>query len=117
MASLVAKKDTGRKPPVQLMNNEITATNAWCRYDPFACITQVGIETLFIAAAYVSVLLMLGNDVPEITNVAKFMGIFAFLTFSARMISDTLSDKMTITATAALGTKMMTLIAPKIVSW
>lgn len=117
MATLVAAKESSRKPPPQLANNELTNTNAWCRYDPFACMTQVGIETLFIASAYVSVLLLLGNDIPEITNVAKFMAIFAFLTFSARMISDTLSDKMTITATAALGSKMMTLIAPKIVGW
>lgn len=114
----VAAKKNYRVPPIQaLINNKASNTDAWCRYDPVSCLAQVGIETLFIAAAYSSVLLLLGNELPQITNIAKFMVMFSFLTFAARMISDTLSDKITITSLGALGSKVVTLMAPKIVAW
>lgn len=117
VAAVAAKKNY-RIPPVQaLINNKASNTDAWCRYDPVSCLAQVGIETLFIAAAYSSVLLLLGNELPQITNIAKFMVMFSFLTFAARMISDTLSDKITITSLGALGSKVVTLMAPKIVAW
>ena len=104
-----------RAPPPQLVNNQTNNTNSWCRYDPVSCLAQVGIETLFIAAAYSSVLLLLGNELPQITNVAKFMVMFSFLSFAARMISDTLSDKITITSLGALGSRVVTLMTPAIV--
>ncbi len=109
--------DDKNKPPGNLANNKLSNTDSWCRYDPVACIAQVGIETLFLATAYSTVLFMLGSPAPDLSNVAKFMVVFALLTFSARMISDSLSDKMTIAATSALGSKIMTTIAPKIVGW
>lgn len=102
-----------RAPPQQLANNQTNNTNSWCRYDPASCLAQVGIETLFIAAAYSSVMLLLGNELPQITNVAKFMVMFSFLSFAARMISDTLSDKITITSLGALGSRVVTLMAPQ----
>jgi hypothetical protein len=114
----VSEKKNYRVPPIQaLINNKASNTDAWCRYDPVSCLAQVGVETLFIAAAYSSVLLLLGNELPQITNIAKFMVMFSFLTFAARMISDTLSDKITITSLGALGSKVVTLMAPKIVTW
>jgi len=114
----VAKSKNYRVPPIQaLINNKANNTDAWCRYDPVSCLAQVGIETLFIAAAYSSVLLLLGSELPKIANIAKFMVMFSVLTFSARMISDTLSDKITITSLGALGSKVVTLMAPRIVSW
>jgi hypothetical protein len=118
MSTAVAEKKNYRVPPIQaLVNNKASNTDAWCRYDPVSCLAQVGVETLFIAAAYSSVLLLLGNELPQITNIAKFMVMFSFLTFAARMISDTLSDKITITSLGALGSKVVTLMAPKIVTW
>lgn len=116
MASQVAAIEK-RKFPQKLEDNQTIATNAWCRYEPLTCMTLVSIETVFIVSAYVSVLLLLGNDLPSMANVAKFIGIFFFVTFSARMISDALSDKMTIATMSALGAKMATLIAPRIVGW
>ena len=107
-----APKTNYRAPPPQLVNNQTNNTNSWCRYDPVSCLAQVGTETLFIAAAYSSVLLLLGNELPKITNVAKFMVMFAFLSFSARMLSDTLSDKITITSLGALGSKVVMLMTP-----
>lgn len=104
-----------RAPPQQLVNNQTNNTNSWCRYDPVSCLAQVGTETLFIAAAYSSVMLLLGNELPRITNVAKFMVMFSFLSFAARMISDTLSDKITITSLGALGSRVVTLMTPAIV--
>lgn len=106
-------KKNYRAPPQQLINNQTNNTNAWCRYDPVSCLAQVGIETLFIAAAYSSVLLLLGNELPRIANIAKFMIMFSFLSFAARMISDTLSDKITITSLGALGGRVVTLMNPK----
>lgn len=111
------KKNYRVPPAAVLVNNKTSNTNAWCRYDPVSCLAQVGIETLFIATAYSSVLLLLGNELPKLVNIAKFMVMFSFLTFAARMISDTLSDKITITSLGALGSKVVTLMAPKIVSW
>lgn len=116
MASTVAKIEK-RQFSKRLEDNQITATDAWCRYEPLSCLTLVGTETLFIASAYVSILLLLGGTLPAAVNVAKFMAVFVFLSFSARMISDALSDKITIAATSALGLKMVSLIAPRIVAW
>jgi hypothetical protein len=116
MASQVAAIEK-RQFSKKLEDNQLVATDSWCRYEPLSCLTLVGIETLFIASAYVSVLLLLGGNVPTIVDVTKFMALFVFLTFSARMISDTLSDKITIATTAALGVKMVSLMAPKIVGW
>lgn len=116
MASKVAKIEK-REFSKKLEDNQTSATDAWCRYEPLSCLALVGTETLFIASAYVSILLLLGGALPAAVNVAKFMGVFVFLSFSARMISDALSDKITIAATSALGLKMVSLIAPKIVGW
>jgi hypothetical protein len=116
MASRVAKIEK-RELPKRLEDNQVAATDSWCRYEPLSCLTLVGTETLFIASAYVSTLLLLGGALPAAINVAKFMAVFVFLSFSARMISDALSDKITIAATSALGLKMVSLIAPKIVGW
>ena len=114
MASLIVNE---RVPPGVLANNRLTNTDAWCRYDPLTCLAQVGIESTFMAAAFLTVLLLLDNDFPSMANVFKFMAVFAFVDFSAKMASDSMSDKMTIIMIGALGSKMATLLAPKVVIW
>lgn len=116
MASQVAAIEK-RQFSKKLEDNQTVATDSWCRYEPLSCLTLVGIETVFIASAYISILMLLGGAVPSAINVLKFVAVFVFLTFSARMISDSLSDKITIASTSALGLKMVSLIAPKIVGW
>lgn len=106
-----------RTPPGPLANNKIVATDAWCRYEPMACIAQVGIETTFLAVAYSSMLLLLGNQVPQIANLARFMFVFALLSFAARMVSDTMSDKLTVGTIASMSGKILTTVVPKIVAW
>ena len=103
--------------PTPLANNRITQTMSWCRLDPVACAREVTIEAAFLAAAYLFMLLVTGSDVPSVFAVLKFGLIFILLTLAARMLSDGLGDKMAITAVSALGTKMVSLMAPKIVAW
>lgn len=106
-----------RAPPGPLANNKLVATDGWCRYDPVACVAQVGIETVFLAVAYCAMLMLLGNQVPQVVNLAKFMFVFALLSFAARMVSDTMSDKLTIGMIASMSGKILTLVVPKIVAW
>lgn len=115
MAFLDALKP--RTLPSVNANNKQTGTDSWCRYDPLACVAQVGIETLFLAVAYTFVLLALGTTAPRAVNLLKFVFVFVLFTFSARMMSDSLGDKATIGAVSALGMKIMTTLAPKIVAW
>ncbi len=103
--------------PTPLANNRITQTMSWCRADPVACAREVSMEAAFLAAAYLFMLLVTGSDVPSVFAVLKFGLIFILLTLAARMLSDGLGDKMAITAVSALGTKMVSLMAPKIVAW
>ena len=116
MAFLDALKP--RTLPSVNANNKQTGTDSWCRYDPLACVAQVGIETLFLAVAYTFVLMVLGTTTPpKVLNLLKFVFVFVLFTFSARMMSDSLGDKATIGAVSALGMKIMTTLAPKIVAW
>ena len=106
-----------RDPPGILANNKLSNTDAWCRYDPIKCLSQVGIETLFLAVAYSVVLFVLGAPAPKVANLVRFAAVFGVLTFSARMVSDSLSDKMTIAGASALGPKILSTLVPKIVGW
>lgn len=111
------KFTSARVPPGPLATNMANATDAWCRYDPVRCVKQVGIETVFLALAYSVALLLLGNAFPGIANVARFMLVFSLLSMSARLVSDTMSDKLTIGTIASMSGKILTTMVPKIVSW
>lgn len=81
------------------------------------CVQQVVVEAAFVAAAYSSVLLLTGGAVPGVANVLKFVGVFTVLCLAARMVSDDLGNKITITAVSGLGAKTVSMLAPRFVGW
>lgn len=106
-----------RPPPQQLSNTQLNQMSSWCRYDPMLCVQQVVVEAVFVAAAYSSVLLLTGGAVPSVANVLKFVGVFTVLCLAARMVSDDLGNKITITAVSGLGAKTVSMLAPRFVGW
>lgn len=103
--------------PVPLANNRVAATQGWCRVDPMVCTRQAVIESAFLAAAYVSLLFVTGGELPPPVAILKFVVVFTLLTLAARMVSDDLGNKMSITATSGLGSKIVSILAPRFVSW
>ncbi len=106
-----------RPPPQQLSNTQLNQMSSWCRYDPLLCVQQVVVEALFIAAAYSSVLLLTGGTVPGAVDVLKFVGVFVTLCVAARMVSDDLGNKISITAVSGIGAKTVSMLAPRFVGW
>lgn len=106
-----------RPPPQQLGNTKLNQMSSWCRYDPMLCVQQVVVEALFVAAAYSSLLLLTGGAVPSVVSVLKFVGVFSVLCVAARMVSDDLGNKISITAVSGLGGKTVSMLAPRFVGW
>lgn len=106
-----------RPPPDQLARTKLGQVSSWCRYDPVACLGQVGLEALFIALAYAAILHYTGGTVPSAWNVVKFMAAFVTLSVSARMISDDLGNKLSISAVSGIGSKTVSMLAPRFVGW
>ncbi len=106
-----------RPPPQQLSNTQLNQMSSWCRYDPLLCVQQVVVEALFIAAAYSSVLLLTGGTVPGAVDVLKFVCVFVTLCVAARMVSDDLGNKISITAVSGIGAKTVSMLAPRFVGW
>ncbi len=104
-------------PPQAILNNKYTQTMSWCRLYPVTCLREVSIEAAFLGAAYVFLLQVTGSEVPTPWRVLKFGLIFILLTLGGRMISDSLGDKMAITAMSSLGGKMVSIMAKGLVSW
>ncbi len=108
---------TNKDVPQPLANTKISQTMSWCRLDPVACARQVGMEAAFLAAAYLFLLVVTGSEVPAPLPILKFGMVFVVMSLAARMLSDSLGDKMAFTAVSALGSKVVSIIAPKIVAW
>ena len=89
----------------------------WCFRDPMACLRQVGIETGFLATAYVFLLWVTHSPMPPPLRVAQFVLLFALLSFAGRQLSDGLGDKIAITALSGIGSKLVAILAPKFVMW
>ena len=54
---------------------------------------------------------------PRALNIVKFLATFIVLSLAARMISDDLGNKLSITAVSGIGSKTVSLLAPRFVSW
>ena len=85
VVSAVTPDTAGLAP--QNSNTALAQTQSWCRYDPMACLRQVGIETGFLATAYVFILWASHNPVPGPLQVAQFALLFALLSFAGRQMS------------------------------
>lgn len=106
-----------RLPPDQLSKTQLNQVSSWCRYDPLVCVGQVALETAFIAAAYSATLYVSGGTVPAVKSLVLFFLMFMVLGIAARMISDDLGNKISITAISGIGSKVVSIIAPRFVSW
>jgi hypothetical protein len=113
MTSATPKKEI----PAPLGNNKNSSTLSWCRTDPFVCVRQASIESGFLAAAYLSLLFITGGDIPGPLALLKFVVVFTLLSLAARMVSDDLGNKMSITAISGMGSKVVSILAPKFVAW
>lgn len=106
-----------RPPPEPLARTQLSQVSSWCRYDPAVCLAEVGVETAFIAAGYCALLYLMRGPVPDITDVLKFMLVFAVMSVAARMISDDLGNKLSISAVSGIGSKCVSILAPRFVAW
>jgi hypothetical protein len=106
-----------RAPPDQLAKTQLGQVSSWCRYDPVVCLAEVGVEAMFILLAYCSLLFISGGPVPGLGQVLKFLSAFGVLSVAARMVSDDLGNKLSITAVSGIGAKAVSLLAPKFVGW
>lgn len=100
-----------------LSTNKVNQTMSWCRLDPVSCLREVGIEAAFLSAAYTTLLFVTGGEVPGPLTLVKFVLLFVLFSMAGRMLSDGLGDKMAITAVSGLGSKLVSIIAPKFVGW
>ena len=103
--------------PQPLQNNFLNNTTSWCRLNPIGCCRQAVTETFFLIMTYSAVIFLVGGIVPTVANLIKFAVIFLVMNVAARMVSDSLSDKLAIAALSGLGLKVVSLIAPRVVSW
>lgn len=106
-----------RPPPPPFSTTQQNQMSSWCRYDPMLCVRQVVIEALFLAAAYASMLLLTGGAVPGVRAVLTFVATFVVLCVAARMVSDDLGNKISITAISGIGAKTVSMLAPRFVGW
>lgn len=106
-----------RPPPQQLSATQLNQVSSWCRYDPWVCVRTVGIETFFVAAAYCAALYLTGGAVPLAADVLKFIAMYASFALAARMVSDDVGNKVGISAIAGVGNKIVTVLAPRFVTW
>ena len=106
-----------RKPPEALARTQLGQVSSWCRYDPLICLVEVAVETVFIALSYCAVLYVSGGKVPGLLALTKFMAMFGVMNVAARMLSDDLGNKLSISAVSGIGAKCVALLAPKFVAW
>lgn len=106
-----------RRPPQQLANTQLGQVSSWCRYDPMICLQEVGVEAAFVAACYCALLFLTGGAVPPAPNILKFLVAFVVVSLAARMVSDDLGNKVSITAVSGIGSKVITFLAPRFVTW
>ena len=106
-----------RPPPDQLAKTELNQVSAWCRFDPGVCLVQVGVEAVFILLSYCALLFLTGGAVPGPLNILKFFAAFCTLSVAARMVSDDLGNKISISAVAGIGNKCVAMLAPRFVGW
>jgi hypothetical protein len=66
---------------------------------------------------YSAVIFLVGGAVPTVANIIKFSVIFLIMNVAARMISDSFSDKLAIAALSGLSLKVLSLLAPRVISW
>lgn len=106
-----------RPPPEALAKTQLAQTNAWCRYDPGLCAAQIGIEAVFLAAAYSSIIFLTGGSSPGPVDLLKFLAFFFVLSLAARMISDDLGNKLSFSAVSGIASKCVSVLAPRFVGW
>lgn len=106
-----------RPPPEPLARTQFGQTNSWCRYDPALCVGQIGIEAAFIATGYCSVVFLTGGTPPTPLDLIKFLGLFFLMSLAARMISDDLGNKLSISALSGIGSKCVSVLVPRFVGW
>lgn len=106
-----------RPPPEAMARTQAGQTNSWCRYDPLTCAGLVGTEAVFIATAYSAVLFLTSGNVPDPLTVLKFLAMFTLMSLAARMVSDDLGNKLSISAVSGIGGKCISLLAPRFVGW
>lgn len=106
-----------RAPPENLARTQLNQVSSWCRYDPMICLAEVGVEAGFIAASYCAMLFLTGGAVPSVLNIIKFLLTFTVLSIAARMLSDDLGNKLSISAVSGIGSKTVSILAPKFVGW
>lgn len=96
-------------------------TSSWCRYEPARCFAQQAIEVGFFVGAFMVLLAVANNfrldQLPQPLNVAKFAVVFLGIGYSARLMSDSLGDKVSIAAMSAVGQKTLSLMIPRLVGW
>jgi hypothetical protein len=113
--------DIEKKYSVELLPNQSTNmlnnTQAWARRAPITAAMQAAIETGFLIMAYSSIIFLVGGQPPTVKNLLKFGLVFLVLNIAARMVSDSFSDKLAIAALSGLGLKIVSTIAPRVVSW
>lgn len=100
-----------------LQNNFLNNTTSWCRLNPIGCGRQAMTETFFLIMSYSAIIFLVGGSVPTVENLIKFSVIFLMMNIAARMVSDSFSDKLAIAALSGLGLKIVSTIAPRIISW
>lgn len=103
--------------PQPLQNNFLNNTTSWCRLNPIGCGRQAVKETLFLIMTYSAIIFLVGGTVPTVANLIKFGIIFLIMNVAARMVSDSFSDKLAIAALSGLGLKMVSVLAPRAISW
>lgn len=107
--------------PVGNLNARTAQTTSWCRYDPARCIAQQAIEVGFFVGSFLVLLFVAGGfelaALPQPLSVLKFAALFLGIGYSARLMSDSLGDKVSIAAMNAVGAKTLSLMIPKFVSW
>lgn len=96
-------------------------TTSWCRYEPARCFAQQSIEVGFFVGAFIVLFAVANNfdlaQLPRPLNVAKFAVLFLGIGYSARLMSDSLGDKVSIAAMSAVGNKTLSLMIPKLIGW
>mgnify|MGYP007100212356 CR=1 FL=1 len=106
-----------RPPPEALQKTQMGQVNSWCRYDPMICATEVGVEAAFVALGICSLLFLTSGPVPGPLQIVKFIAVFSVLNLAARMISDDLGNKVSISAVSGIGAKAAAILAPRFVGW
>lgn len=106
-----------RAPPDQLARTQLNQVSSWCRYDPAVCLAEVSVETAFLAVGYCAILFLTASQVPSLLDILRFVFVFATFSVAARMLSDDLGNKLSISAISGIGSKCVAILAPRFVGW